>query len=285
MESKPPVLFSTPGQLRRSVPRAIIRGMKPTNPLLATSALLVAMAFPLCARAQTTTPPLSCTASSDAAVQCFVANAVTTGLTTPRYGMTLAQFQDYGVAVTKILQTDQTYLVLVGLSSAIADALPPKNADGTFNSGAQETAIAQIVAAAATDGFVWPPSGTDLQDLQWFTQDLVNAMNVNQQVLQILTPGVTLRIIDSYVITGHRLGRHRKLAAGQFQPDHAGRQLHLLRPGASDAFAHHRAAHGVRHRARANHRHLQSCHQPRRAVIICATQRYKFKMSASDIRL
>ena len=183
------------------MPRAIIRGMKPTNPLLATSALLVAMAFPLCARAQTTTPPLSCTASSDAAVQCFVANAVTTGLTTPRYGMTLAQFQDYGVAVTKILQTDQTYLVLVGLSSAIADALPPKNADGTFNSGAQETAIAQIVAAAATDGFIWPPSGTDLRDLQWFTQDLVNAMNVNQQVLQILTPGVTLRIIDSYVIT------------------------------------------------------------------------------------
>ena len=175
--------------------------MKPTNPLLATSALLFAMAFPLGVRAQTTSPPPDCTASSDAAVQCFVANAVATGLTTPRYGMTLAQFQDYGVAVTKILQTDQTYLVLVGLSSAIADALPPKNADGTFNSGAQETAIAQIIAAAATDGFIWPPSGTDLQDLQWFTQDLVNAMNVNQQVLQILTPGVTLRIIDSYVIT------------------------------------------------------------------------------------
>src|SRR5271167_238145 len=170
----PPVIFSTPGQLRRFVPRAIIRGMKPTNPLLAISALLIAMVFPLGVRAQTTTPPPSCTASSDAAVQCFVANAVTTGLTTPRYGMTLAQFQDYGVAVTKILQTDQTYLVLVGLSSAIADALPPKNADGTFDSTAQDTAIAQIVAAAATDGFIWPPSGTTLQDLQWFTQDLVN---------------------------------------------------------------------------------------------------------------
>jgi hypothetical protein len=166
--------------------------------------LIVALAFaavsPPRTRAQTTPP--NCTASSDAAVQCFVANAVTTGLTQPRYGMTLAQFQAYGVAVTKILQTDQTYLVLVGLSSAIADALPPTNADGTYNTAAQETAIAQIVAAAATNGFVWPPSGTDLQDLQWFVQDLVNAMNVNQQVLQILTPGVTLRIIDSYIITG-----------------------------------------------------------------------------------
>jgi hypothetical protein len=168
------------------------------------SAVLLALAFaamsPPQTRAQTT--PADCTASSGAAVQCFVANAVTTGLTQPRYGMTLAQFQAYGVAVTKILQTDQTYLVLVGLSSAIADALPPTNANGTYNTAAQETAIAQIVAAAATNAFVWPPSGTDLQDLQWFVQDLVNAMNVNQQVLQILTPGVTLRIIDSYIITG-----------------------------------------------------------------------------------
>jgi hypothetical protein len=162
-------------------------------------ALAFAAAFLPGAHAQT--PPPSCTTSSDAAVQCFVANAVATGLTQPRYGMTLAQFQAYGVAVTKILQTDQTYIVLVGLSSAIADAMPPTNADGSFDTAAQETAIAQIVAAAATDGFVWPPSGTDLQDLQWFTQDLVNAMNVNQQVLQILTPGVTLRIIDSYIIT------------------------------------------------------------------------------------
>lgn len=151
-------------------------------------------------RAQSSPPP-DCAASQAAAVQCFVGNAVSTGLTQPRYGMTLAQFQDYGVAITKILQTDQTYLVLVGLSSAIADALPPRNADGTYNDAAQGAAIAQIVAAAATSGFVWPPSGTDLQDLQWFTRDLVNAMNVNQQVLQILTPGVTLRIIDSYVIT------------------------------------------------------------------------------------
>lgn len=167
--------------------------------LLTTAALNAMLASP--SHAQSTPPP-NCIASQAAAVQCFVANAVSTGLTQPRYGMTLAQFQDYGVAVTKILQTDQTYLVLVGLSSAIADALPPKNADGTYNDAAQDAAIAQIVAAAATSGFVWPPSGTDLQDLQWFTQDLVAAMNVNQQVLQILTPGVTLRIIDSYVITG-----------------------------------------------------------------------------------
>jgi hypothetical protein len=65
-------------------------------------------------------------------VQCFVANAVTTGLTQPRYGMTVAQFHDYGVSVTKILQSDQTYLVLVGLSSAIVNALPQKKCGRHF---------------------------------------------------------------------------------------------------------------------------------------------------------
>lgn len=77
-------------------------------------------------------------------MQCFVANAVTTGLTQPRYGMTVAQFHDYGVSVTKILQSDQTYLVLVGLSSAIVNALPQKNADGTFNNAARDAAVVQI---------------------------------------------------------------------------------------------------------------------------------------------
>lgn len=184
-----PAIASRSKPMRAFVPRF----------MLIIVALAFAAALPPEVSAQT--PPPSCTTSSDAAVQCFVANAVTTGLTQPRYGMTLAQFQAYGVAVTKILQTDQTYIVLVGLASAIADAMPPTDADGIFDTAAQGTAIAQIVAAAATDGFIWPPSGTDLQDLQWFTQDLVNAMNVNQQVLQILTPGVTLRIIDSYIIT------------------------------------------------------------------------------------
>ena len=66
----------------------------------------------------------NCTASQQSAVGCFVANAVTTHLATPRYGMTLAQFQSYGFAVSQILQTHQTYIVLVAISSAIADALP-----------------------------------------------------------------------------------------------------------------------------------------------------------------
>jgi hypothetical protein len=86
-------------------------------------------------------------------VQCFVANAVTTGLTQPRYGTTLAQFHDRGVSVTKILQSDQTYLVLVGLSSAIVNALrkkmrtalstPQHGMQPLFKSGVHPVQVAQ----------------------------------------------------------------------------------------------------------------------------------------------
>ena len=144
----------------------------------------------------------SCTASQAAAVQCFVANAVTTKITSPRYGMTLPQFEAYGVAVSLIVQTHHSYLLLTGVASAISDAMPPTNANGSANQSAQDLAVSQIVNAASAGGFVTPPSGTTVQDLQWFTLDLVTAMNDNEGMLQMLTPGVGLRMIDSYIVTG-----------------------------------------------------------------------------------
>jgi hypothetical protein len=147
------------------------------------------------------TASTSCTASQQAAVECFVANAVATDLTKPRYGMTLAQFESYGVAVSQILQTHHTYLVLVGVSSAVADAMPPTNADGTSNQTAQENAVAQTVAAATQLGLASLPTGTTLTDLEHFSMDITNAMNDNNGVLELLTPGISLRIIDSYIVT------------------------------------------------------------------------------------
>ncbi len=144
----------------------------------------------------------NCTASPRAAVRCFVANAVTTKITEPRYGMTLAQFQAYGVAVSEILRTNHTYLVLIGISSAIADAMPPRNLDGSVNKSAQELAVSQIVDAVIAGGFAPRPSNVTARDLKWFTLDLVSAMNHNDGMMQMMTPGVGLRIIDSYVVTG-----------------------------------------------------------------------------------
>jgi hypothetical protein len=144
----------------------------------------------------------NCASSKNAAIQCFVANAVTTKITAPRYGMTLPQFQAYGVAVSEILQTNHTYLVLIGISSAIADAIPPRNLDGSVNQSAQDLAVTQIVDAVIAGGFAPTPANVTAQDLEWFTLDLVSAMNHNDGMMQMMTPGVGLRIIDSYVVTG-----------------------------------------------------------------------------------
>jgi hypothetical protein len=147
------------------------------------------------------TVPPNCTASQQAAVECFVANAVTTNLTKPRYGMTLVQFQAYGAAISTILQTHHTYLMLVGLSSAVADAMPPTNANGSVNAAAQAAAVNQIVSAAVTNQLANIPVGTNLQDLQWFSLDVTTAMNDSNGVMTLLTPGVSLRMIDSYIVS------------------------------------------------------------------------------------
>ncbi|MFZ3331481.1 MAG: hypothetical protein WA197_12675, partial [Candidatus Acidiferrales bacterium] len=118
-----------------------------------------------------------------------------------RYGMTLVQFESYGVAVSQILQTHQTYLVLVGVASAAADAMPPANSNGSANLLAQQQAISEIIAAASTAGLVPIPPQTTLHEMQWFALDVSGAMNDNDGVLQLLTPGVALRMIDSYVVT------------------------------------------------------------------------------------
>lgn len=179
--------------------------MNVCKPLLAGLFLFCVVFVAPSAHSQTAST--SCTVSQQAAVECFVANAVATNLTKPRYGMTLAEFESYGFAVSQILQTHRTYLVVVGLSSAIADAMPPTNADGTRNQTAQDDAIMQAITAASHYGFAYPPAGTSLLDLEHFSMDIADAMNNNNGALELLTPGISLRIIDSYVITATTNGQ------------------------------------------------------------------------------
>ena len=140
-----------------------------------------------------------CTSSQNAAVECFVSNALKTNLTSLRYGMTTSQFKSYGVAVSKILQDQQTYIVLLGLSGAVADAMPPTNADGSANVAAQQAAMNAIVSAAVTDGLATIPQQSSQQDLEWFALDVVSAMNESSGVM--LSPGTLLRVVDSYIVT------------------------------------------------------------------------------------
>jgi hypothetical protein len=139
-----------------------------------------------------------CTSSQDDAVKCFVTHAVKTNLTSPRYGMTLAQFRAYGVAVSHILQSQSTSMVLAGTASGIADAMPPTNANGSANPAAQTTALNAIVNDLVTSGIVTIPAEVNTQDLEWFSLDLVSSMGQNSGVM--LSAGTPLRLMDSYIV-------------------------------------------------------------------------------------
>jgi hypothetical protein len=141
----------------------------------------------------------NCEASQSAAVDCFVTYAVKTDITSLRYGMNLTQFKAYGVAVSKIVQAEQDCVVLAGMASAIADAMPPTNANGTSNAAAQQTAIDSIVAAEISTGLVTLPSQVTQQQAQYFATDLVTSMNASGGI--VMSPGFLLRVIDSYVVT------------------------------------------------------------------------------------
>jgi hypothetical protein len=111
----------------------------------------------------------------------------------------MQQFKGYGVSVSKIVPSQPTSLAIVGLASAVADALPPINADGSANQAAQSAAMNSIVDAGIANGFLNLPAETNAQDLKWFSLDLVRAMNANNGIL--LSPGTMLRVIDSYVVS------------------------------------------------------------------------------------
>lgn len=172
--------------------------MKLKNIVLAGVCLLLVSAAPPL-RAQG-----GCASAPDAAVQCFVGNAVHANLVTLQYGLTMSQFKAYGVSVSKIVQQQPTALAVVGLASAVADALPPTNADGSTNPAAQTAAVNAIVDAGIANDFIIVPAETNAQDLKWFSLDLVNAMNTNNGIL--LSPGSMLRVIDSYVVTATTSG-------------------------------------------------------------------------------
>jgi hypothetical protein len=171
------------------------------NMFIARTSLSAAAAIAAAAIAGVAAPSAraqSCTATQDAAVECFVSTAVRTNLSSLRYGMTLPQFQAYGVAISKILQAQQTYLILAGMSSAVSDAMPPTNADGSANLAAQQAANTSIVAAEISGGIVALPAETTQQQLIYFTFDLTSAMNQTSGIL--LAPGSLLRVIDSYIV-------------------------------------------------------------------------------------
>jgi len=140
-----------------------------------------------------------CAASADAAVGCFVGDAVKAGMTSLRYGMNMTEFKAYGVAVSRIVQAQGDYVVLAGMASAVADAMPPTNANGTKNAPAQLAAVDAIVHAEIVCGLVTLPAEVNEKQAQWFSLDLVTSMNAANGI--VLSPGFLLRVTDSYIVS------------------------------------------------------------------------------------
>src|SRR5712692_4739813 len=163
--------------------------------LLACLCLFLAASVP--AQGQTTT---TCTASPDAAVRCFVRNAVYAGMASVPAGMTLTQYKAYGVSVSNIVQNPPTLVFVLGMMGAVSDALPGINADGgTPNAAAQDAAISAIIDAALNDGLIALPAETTADQLKMFAHDVCGAMAANAGVT--ISPGALLRFLDSYLVT------------------------------------------------------------------------------------
>ncbi|HUJ82661.1 MAG TPA: hypothetical protein VLW83_12325 [Candidatus Acidoferrales bacterium] len=140
-----------------------------------------------------------CGTSQSMAAKCYVGNAVQSGTFSIPSGMSMQQFQIYGVAVLRILQSGHTYFMVLGAGAAISDAMPATNSDGSANQAAQDAAVNAIVDAALTNGLITLPSNVSEGQVQQFARQITDKMNTNDG--PSFSPGGVLRMIDSYMIT------------------------------------------------------------------------------------
>jgi hypothetical protein len=139
-----------------------------------------------------------CAGNQNEAVDCFVKNAVTTGLLALPSGMTMAQYKSYGVAISKIMQTPSAAIFLLGMAGAAADAAPPVNFNGVANQAAQDAFVNAIVAAGLNDGVIALPAGTTSAQLEMFARELTVSMAGSSGVT--ISPGGFLRMLDGYIV-------------------------------------------------------------------------------------
>ena len=162
--------------------------------LVTATILMFSVAAP--ANAQEVNP---CNNSQTLAVRCFVRNAIATKILTVPSGMSATNYSNYAVSVFYITQDTNLSVILLGTTTAIADAMPAKNADGTANETAQTNAINSIINSESLTGLITLPSQTTEAQVELFAQQTVT--NLTGFTGVSLSPGAVLRLIDSYIIT------------------------------------------------------------------------------------
>jgi hypothetical protein len=149
------------------------------------------------ARAQGNVSP--CGASQSMAVKCYVRSALETNTVNIPAGMSSQQYQAYGVAILRILQSGYAYFMVLGAAATISDAMPPGNSDGSAKQAAQDAAVNSIIDAALTNGLITLPNNVSEAQVQEFARDPTDKMDTNDG--PSFSPGGVLRLIDSYIIT------------------------------------------------------------------------------------
>lgn len=139
-----------------------------------------------------------CTRSQNEAVDCFIKNGVSTGLLAVPTGMTMSQYEAYGVSISKVLQSPSAAIFLLGMAGAAADATPPTNADGTEDLAAQNAFVNAIVAAGLKDEIIKLPPQTTSAQIEEFARELTLGMAGNAGVS--ISPGAFLRALDGYIL-------------------------------------------------------------------------------------
>ncbi len=170
--------------------------MKGHVPAIVVAAIILILTIAAPASAQTLMP---CVSSQSAAVKCFVGYAIATKIVTVPPGMSMTNYNSYALAVLRISQDTNVSVILLGTTSAIADAMPAKNEDGTANPTAQTNAINAIINAELLNGIITLPTQTTEAQLELFAQLTVTNMSGFTGVS--LSPGAALRLIDSYIVT------------------------------------------------------------------------------------
>jgi hypothetical protein len=139
-----------------------------------------------------------CTQNQNQAVDCFIKNGVSTGLLALPPGMTMSQYESYGVSVSKIMQSPSLAVFLLGVAGATADAIPPADANGTADQVAQNMFLYGILGAAMKDGIITLPAQTTSEQLVQFTRELAAGISENSGVT--ISAGAFLRALDGYII-------------------------------------------------------------------------------------
>jgi hypothetical protein len=159
--------------------------------------------------AQRGKPPkaVACDSSPEAAVDCFVVNAVKTGLADVPEGMTMDEFRAWGVSVAGMLSQPGASVLAFGLASAVAEAMPPVSLNGVdSDASAQTAAVDAIVKSAIASRMLVLPedvSGADAARLVRRMAESFSGYNGPS-----LNSGTVLRVLDAIVVdatdsTGH----------------------------------------------------------------------------------